>query len=65
LVQTFMRTYMRPIHMYDRDTSPQLLQKYPELERVIGKPLYPYEDPQRPERSRIAPFKLTGTDPYA
>lgn len=65
LVQNYMRSYMRPQHVYDADTSPQLLQKYPELERVIGKPLYPYANPQAPEPARIAPFMRTGTDPYA
>lgn len=65
LVQNYMRTYMRPQHLYDRDTSPQLLEKYPELARVIGKPLYPYADSQNPEPVRIAPFMRTGTDPFA
>lgn len=65
LVQNYMRSYMRPQHEYDRDTSPQLLEKYPELERVIGKPLYPYTDSQNPEVDRIAPFMKTGTDPFA
>lgn len=65
LVQNYMRSYMRPQHLYDTDTSPQLLQKYPELARVIGKPLYPYADSQNPEPARIAPFMKTGTDPFA
>ena len=39
LVQNYMRTYMRVQHNYEA-TSPQLLEKYPELERVIGKSLY-------------------------
>jgi hypothetical protein len=65
LVQNYMRSYMRPQHLYDTDTSPQLLQKYPELERVIGKPLYPYANSQNPDPARIAPFLRTGTDPFA
>lgn len=65
LVQIFMRSYMRPQHLYDRTTSAQLLAKYPELERVIGKPLYPYVDSRNPDRDRVAPFKRTGTDPFA
>jgi ectoine hydroxylase-related dioxygenase (phytanoyl-CoA dioxygenase family) len=64
LVQNYMRTYMRTQHSYE-DTSPQLLEKYPELARVIGKPLYPYADSQNPEPARIAPFMRTGTDPFA
>ncbi len=65
LVQSYMRSYMRPQHLYETDTSPQLLQKYPELERVIGKPLYPYANSQNPDPARIAPFLRTGTDPFA
>ena len=36
LVQNYMRTYMRPQHMHDRDVSPQLRQKYPDLDRVLA-----------------------------
>jgi ectoine hydroxylase-related dioxygenase (phytanoyl-CoA dioxygenase family) len=64
LVQNYMRSYMRVQHNYET-VSPQLLEKYPELERVIGKALYPYEDSQNPDRDRIAPFMKTGTDPFA
>ena len=64
LVQNYMRSYMRVQHNYE-DTSPQLLEKYPELARVIGKALYPYEDPQNPDPVRIAPMMRTGTDPFA
>lgn len=65
LVQNYMRSYMRPQHEYDRDTSPQLLEKYPELARLVGKPLYPYLDSQNPDQNRVAPFMLAGRDPYA
>jgi hypothetical protein len=65
LVQNFMRTYMRPQHVYDGAVSPQLLQKYPELERIVGAPLYPYKNSQGPDRARIAPFMRTGADPFA
>lgn len=65
LVQTFLRSYMRPQHMYDRFTSPQLRQKYPELDRIVGKPLYPYENPKGPDRDRVAPFMRAGTDQFA
>lgn len=64
LVQNYMRFYMRVQHNYE-DTSPQLLEKYPEFERVIGKPLYPYKDSQNPEPSRIGPSMRPGTDPFA
>ncbi len=64
LVQNYMRPYMRVQHNYEK-TSPQLLAKYPELERIIGKALYPYEDSQNPAPERIAPFMKAGTDPFA
>lgn len=65
LVQNYMRTYMRTQHLYDRATSPQLLEKYPELARVVGKSLYPYIDPRNADRERVRPMIVTGTDPYA
>ena len=64
LVQNYMRSYMRVQHNYER-TSPELLEKYPELARVIGKSLYPYEDPHNPDPGRIAPMMRTGADPFA
>jgi hypothetical protein len=64
LVQNYMRSYMRVQHNYET-TSPQLLEKYPQLEKVIGKALYPYEDSQNPEPSRIGPAMRAGTDPFA
>lgn len=64
LVQNYMRNYMRVQHNYE-GTSPQLLAKYPELARVIGKALYPYENPQAPDQARIAPMMRAGTNPYA
>lgn len=65
LVQNYMRSYMRPQHLYEKEASPEMIAKYPELERLIGEPLYPYRDPMGPDRSRIAPFIRTGTDPFA
>ncbi len=65
LVQNYFRPYMRTMINYRGKISPQLLQKFPELDRVIGKPLYPYDDPQGPEPSRIAPLMRAGTDPFA
>ena len=64
LVQNYMRSYMRVQHDYET-TSPQLLEKYPELERVVGKALYPYADARAPDYSRVAPFMRAGTDPFA
>jgi ectoine hydroxylase-related dioxygenase (phytanoyl-CoA dioxygenase family) len=65
LVQNYFRPYMRTMANYAGRISPQLLQKYPELERVVGKPLYPYDDPQGPDWSRVAPTMRAGTDPFA
>ena len=64
LVQNYMRSYMRPQRVYE-DTSPELLEKYPELARVIGKSLYPYEDTRNPDMKRVEPMMRTGTDPFA
>lgn len=64
LVQNYMRSYMRVQHDYET-TSPQLFEKYPELARVIGKALYPYEDAQKPDYSRVGSFMRAGTDPFA
>ena len=64
LVQNYMRSYMRPQRVYE-DTPPQLLEKYPELARVIGKPLYPYEDSRNPDMKRVEPMMRTGRDPFA
>ncbi len=65
LVQNYMRAYMRPQRNYEVGTSPQLLQKYPELARVIGKSLYPYADSRNPDWERVPTFMRTGTDPFA
>jgi Phytanoyl-CoA dioxygenase (PhyH) len=65
LVQNYFRPYMRTMRNYDGNVSPQLLQKYPELERAIGKPLYPYDNPQAPDGARVAPLMRAGTDPFA
>jgi hypothetical protein len=65
LVQNYFRPYMRTMANYSGRLSPQLLQKYPELERAVGKPLYPYEDPQGGDYARVGPMMRAGTDPYA
>ncbi len=65
LVQNYMRPYMRTQINYEGRVSPQLLQKYPELERAIGRPLYPYADTHAPDYSRVGPMMRSGTDPFA
>lgn len=65
LVQVFMRRHMRPIHLWDGEISPQLLAKHPALQDVLGlgEHLYPYKESN--DDTRVAPFMLTGTDPFA
>ena len=64
LVQNYMRTYMRVQKNYE-DTSPQLLEKYPDLAKLIGKSLYPYENSQSPDYERVPTMMRAGTDPFA
>lgn len=64
LVQAYARSYMR-VHRNYETTSPQLLEKYPALRRVIGKSLYPHQDSRNSDWTRVAPFMKTGTDPFA
>ncbi|MCZ6890103.1 MAG: phytanoyl-CoA dioxygenase family protein [Gammaproteobacteria bacterium] len=63
LVQVYMRLHMRPITMWN-NIAPELYEKYPDLRRVLGEHLYPYnEHNDHPER--VGPFMRTGTDPFA
>lgn len=64
LVQAYMRSYMR-VHKHYENTSPALLEKYPELKRLIGQSLYPYRDSRNADWQRVGPFMKTGTDPFA
>ena len=65
LVQVFMRRHMRPIHLWEGEISPQLLAKHPALQDVLGlgEHLYPFKEST--DQTRVAPFMLTGTDPFA
>jgi ectoine hydroxylase-related dioxygenase (phytanoyl-CoA dioxygenase family) len=65
LVQNYFRTYMRVMREYEGQLSPQFLQKFPELERLIGKPLLPFADPREVDIERVLPAMFAGTDPYA
>ena len=65
LVQTYMRSYMRPQTDYSFKCPPELLEKNPELERIAGKPLNPFADSRNPDPERIAPFMRAGTGPFA
>ena len=65
LVQLYSRMHMRPIHDWTvADFAPEMRAKYPELERILAPPFYPWGDENdHPERG--ASFILTGTDPFA
>ena len=64
LVQVYMRMHMRPIHLWEGEVDAKLVERFPELERILGNHLYPYrEHNAHPER--VAPFMATGTDPFA
>ena len=65
LVQNYFRPYMRTMINYRGRLPQDLLDRHPELDRIIGRPLYPYDDPQGPEPDRIAPLMRAGTDPFA
>ena len=64
LVQNYMRSYMRAQHNYEGEVPEELLERYPELTRVIGRSLYPYEDSRNPDYRRVAGFMRAGTDPF-
>ena len=65
LVQTYMRSYMRPQTDYSIKCPAELLEKNPELARIAGKPLNPFADSRNPDPERIAPFMRAGTGPFA
>lgn len=63
LVQVFMRRHMQRITSWETELSPQLREKYPELDRVLGHHLYPFK--YGPDRARTQDMMVTGTDPFA
>ena len=65
LVQIYSRQHMRSVQGWTVDDfSPEMRKKYPELERILTPPYYPWgEENEHPERG--APFIHTGTNPYA
>lgn len=65
LVQNYMRSYMRPQIDYSANLPVGLKESNPELERIAGKPLYPYADRRNPDPERIAPFVHAGTNPFS
>ena len=64
LVQAYARSYMR-VHRNYENIAPELVDKYPELKRVIGKSLYPYKDSRNSDYERVGPFMKAGTEPFA
>jgi Phytanoyl-CoA dioxygenase (PhyH) len=61
LVQSFMRRHMRPLNLWEGTIPERMLEKYPELDRVIGHSVYPFHD--RPDGSLVPQFIRTGTHP--
>ena len=64
-MQNYFRPYMRTMINYRGRLPQDLLDRHPELDRIIGRPLYPYDDPQGGEPERVGPFMRAGTDPFA
>lgn len=65
LVQNYMRSYMRPQIDYSARCPVDLMNKNPELERIVGKPLYPYANSRNPDPERIPAFMHAGTNRFA
>lgn len=63
LTQVFMRRYMRPMHLWDRDLSPGFLDTRPELAKLIGRHLYPFREAN--DHTLIPAMVRPGTDPFA
>ena len=63
LVQVFMRRHMQRITSWETELSPQLREKFPELDRVLGHHLYPFK--YGPDQTRTQDMMVTGTDPFA
>lgn len=63
LTQVFMRRYMRPMHLWDRDLEPGFLDTRPELAKLLGRHLYPFREANDP--TQIPAMVRPGTDPFA
>ena len=66
LVQSFMRSYMRPLHLWrEEDLAPGQLERYPELRTVLALD-NPYPFGSANDRMEgYAPFMQSGTDRFA
>ena len=65
LVLVWMRVYMKPINLWQDGTSPALVERFPELTRVLGlEHLYPYKE-GNPHVERVAPLMDAGLDQFA
>ena len=65
LVQVYMRRHMRPIHLWEDQISDNLMEKFPDLKRVLGVDhMYPF-GMEGDEKGRSARMMETGTDPFA
>jgi hypothetical protein len=50
---------------YEKATPAHLFEQFPELERVIGKALHPFQDTRQADLERAKLMANAGTDPYA
>ena len=56
---------MRPIHLWEDQISDNLMEKFPDLKRVLGVDhMYPF-GMEGDEKGRSARMMETGTDPFA
>ena len=64
LVQVFMRRHMQRIHMWEDEIDPGYVARFPELERVLGKHMYPF-GAAGADQERVKTMTDTGTNPFA
>ena len=65
LVQVYMRRHMRPIHLWEDQISDNMIEKFPDLKRVLGiDHMYPM-GMEGDDKGRSARMMETGTDPFA
>ena len=64
LVLVWMRAYMKPIDMWQSGVSPELIERYPELRKILGLDHpYPHEDTESAYK-KVGPFMAAGLDQF-
>ncbi len=65
LVHYWVRSYLRPMNDYRGHVPAQLLERYPQLDRILGlSHCYPWKHSMDPDRS-LVDFMARGCDPFA